>query len=322
MLKRTSPTPAALALSIADVERDTGLGKDTLRVWERRYGFPTPGRDAHGERRYDESQLQRLRLIKRLLDAGQRPHQVVPLPEAELQARIQTVLQQQVPPDPQAPALDIALRQQWLDALQANQTEALRQQLQGHLLRHGLGPTIEDCIVPLSVAVGQAWLNEQISVFQEHLHSEIVQSVLRQALAQLDQQSHQTHPPRVLLTTLPNENHSLGLLMAECFLALQGCQRYPLGPNTPVPEVLAAAQQLQIDAVALSFSATQPSNEVLAALRQLRDQLPPAVALWVGGNAPVLRSRRLPTGVSAVRRACELEGLVAQWRMGHAAPVP
>lgn len=29
-------------LSIAAVERDTGLTKDTLRVWERRYGFPTP----------------------------------------------------------------------------------------------------------------------------------------------------------------------------------------------------------------------------------------------------------------------------------------
>ena len=314
MLKRSSPLPVALVLSIADVERDTGLGKDTLRVWERRYGFPTPGRDAHGERRYDEAQLQRLRLIKRLLDAGQRPHQVVPLPEPDLQARLQSVLQQQTPPATQGPTPDAALCQQWLRALQANQTEALRQQLQGHLLRHGLGPTIEDCIVPLSVAVGQAWLNEQISVFQEHLHSEIVQSVLRQALAQLDQQSPQASPPRVLLTTLPNEQHFIGLLMAECFLALNGCQRYPLGPNTPVPEVLAAAQQLQIDAVALSFSAIHPPNEVLAALRQLREQLPPSVALWVGGNAPVLRSPRLAAGVTAVRRACELEALVAQWR--------
>ena len=34
------------AHTIADVERDTGLSKDTLRVWERRYGFPLPLRDA------------------------------------------------------------------------------------------------------------------------------------------------------------------------------------------------------------------------------------------------------------------------------------
>ncbi|MGE0106807.1 MAG: MerR family DNA-binding transcriptional regulator, partial [Thiomonas sp.] len=42
----------ALQLSIAAVERDTGIGKDTLRVWERRYGFPQPHRDASGDRLY------------------------------------------------------------------------------------------------------------------------------------------------------------------------------------------------------------------------------------------------------------------------------
>ena len=35
-------------VNIAAVERDTGLSKDTLRVWERRYGFPSPERDAAG----------------------------------------------------------------------------------------------------------------------------------------------------------------------------------------------------------------------------------------------------------------------------------
>ena len=44
--------PAGMApvlYSIAAVERDTGLSKDTLRVWERRYGFPRPARDAAGQ---------------------------------------------------------------------------------------------------------------------------------------------------------------------------------------------------------------------------------------------------------------------------------
>ena len=74
--------------SIADVERDTGLGKDTLRVWERRYGFPSPLRDASGERAYPLEQLQRLRLIKRLMDADYRPGKVVPLSVDELQEKI------------------------------------------------------------------------------------------------------------------------------------------------------------------------------------------------------------------------------------------
>ena len=82
-----APSPDATpGWTIAEVERETGLAKDTLRVWERRYGFPTPERDAQGERRYDEAQVQRLRWIKRLLDQGHRPGQVVALPLRQVRA--------------------------------------------------------------------------------------------------------------------------------------------------------------------------------------------------------------------------------------------
>ena len=62
----TSAPPGIGWHSIAAVERDTGLAKDTLRVWERRYGFPAPGRDAQGERLYSDDDLVRLRHIRRL----------------------------------------------------------------------------------------------------------------------------------------------------------------------------------------------------------------------------------------------------------------
>ena len=79
-----APLPEPLTLSIAAVERDTGFSKDTLRVWERRYGFPLPARDDGGERAYPLEQLERLRVIKRLLDAGHRPGRVVPMPAKDL----------------------------------------------------------------------------------------------------------------------------------------------------------------------------------------------------------------------------------------------
>ena len=59
----TRHTDAVRLLSIAAVERETGLSKDTLRVWERRYGFPTPGRDPFGERIYPIDQVERLRVV-------------------------------------------------------------------------------------------------------------------------------------------------------------------------------------------------------------------------------------------------------------------
>ncbi|MGB5179302.1 MAG: MerR family transcriptional regulator, partial [Gammaproteobacteria bacterium] len=69
---------------IGVVERDTGIGRDTLRVWERRYGFPRPVRNAKGERCYPEDQLRRLQRTRRLLDRGMRPGKLLPLSEDAL----------------------------------------------------------------------------------------------------------------------------------------------------------------------------------------------------------------------------------------------
>ena len=54
-------------MAIAAVERETGIGKDTLRAWERRYAFPRPERDAAGMRAYPPVLVERLRLIRRAL---------------------------------------------------------------------------------------------------------------------------------------------------------------------------------------------------------------------------------------------------------------
>ena len=69
---------------IGDSERDTGIGRDMLRVWERRYGFPDPLRNTKGERVYPERQLRRLQRIRRLLDRGMRPGKLLPLSEDAL----------------------------------------------------------------------------------------------------------------------------------------------------------------------------------------------------------------------------------------------
>ena len=60
-------------LSIASVEQATGIARATLRIWERRYGFPQPGRDARGERTYPDDQVRKLRLIADLMAQGHRP---------------------------------------------------------------------------------------------------------------------------------------------------------------------------------------------------------------------------------------------------------
>src|SRR5262245_15434817 len=52
--------------SIAAVSKLTGVSCHSLRIWERRYGFPVPDRSGSGHRRYTPSQVRLLRRIAEL----------------------------------------------------------------------------------------------------------------------------------------------------------------------------------------------------------------------------------------------------------------
>jgi len=297
--------------AIAEVERETGLGKDTLRVWERRYGFPQPQRDALGERSYPEDQLQRLRLVKRLLDAGQRPGKVVPLPLDALQGLVKDMAEPAGSAEPSA----MPDAEQWVQWLASDQIDRIRQALQQQMLRQGLGVVVDTLVAPLCVLVGQAWMQGRISVYQEHLFTEALQSVLREAIASVDASGPAGQQgPRVLLTTTPSEQHGLGLLMAECHFALEACPRFVLGTSTPLVDIVLAVSQLRIDVLALSFSAYASRRDLQESLQQLQAQLPSGHEIWVGGAAALAHERALPQGVVLMRQPGDVAAQVARWR--------
>ena len=310
--------------SIADVERETGLGKDALRVWERRYGFPAPLRDRLGERVYPDAQLQRLRLIKRLLDIGHRPGKVVPLPLEALQALLVAAPATAKAASRKAGVQDsvptLEEEAAWVQWLTEDRSDLIRQALQQQIVRQGLGHVVDQLIAPLCVLVGESWMRGELSVYQEHLFTETLQSVLREAIASVDAsgQSMQ-HLPRVLLTTTPTEQHGLGLLMAECHFALESCVRYVLGTSTPIADIAQAVRQLQIDVLALSFSAYASRRDLVDGLQQLIDQLPSGVEIWVGGAAAATHAKALPQGVVLMRQPADVSLQVKSWRERHKA---
>ena len=315
-------------MSIADVARETGIQKDTLRVWERRYGFPTPLRDATGDRRYGVEQVNRLRQIKRLMDAGLRPGAVVSLSADVLDERLAELSAGAADARPAtgrrrtsaqvidpAAVLSPAELSQWLDWVREGAVDALHQALGQQALKHGLVRTIDQVAAPVAAAVGEAWATGQLTVYQEHVFTECLQRFLQEAVVAADRQ----HPPprrspKVLLTTLPGEHHTTGLLMAECMLALEGCERRSLGRDTPLTDVVQAVGQWQLDVVALSISALPVASNVWASLLQLRAVLPTSVAIWVGGSSPHLVRRRTLNGVDVLRSVEALGLQIQRWR--------
>ena len=301
-------------LSIAAVERETGLGKDTLRAWERRYGFPVPQRDAAGVRGYPRGLVDRLALIRRALLAGERPGRLLALPPDQLDAVLagiaaRTPAHQRLAADTRPPVLDI---DEGLSTLRAGGAEALRHWLTLGLGRTGLASFVVDGVAPLTVAIGQAWVDGRIAVYEEHLYSEALQAVLRSALLPF-QAGLETRAPRILLTTVPGEAHGLGLLMAEAMMTLQACRCLSLGPQTPIADIAAATRAHRIDVVALSFSASLPTAEVPPALSELRSRLPGDVSIWAGGGSPALRGLRV-AGIRVISGLMDIGDAMAEWR--------
>lgn len=295
--------------SIAAVERDTGLSKDTLRVWERRYGFPTPGRDAHGERAYSAEQVDKLRLVRRLLDAGRRPSQVVAASSAALAA----MLEERSPRDasPQRTEREQGL----LQLLRLHRSVELVTALNQQLLKQGLQRFVADSLAPLNEAVGEAWMRGEIDVPEEHLYTEQVQNLLRRAIG-----AHAVAGgrPRILLTTLPEEQHVLGLLMVEATLVPEGAACVSLGTQTPLGDIRRAAVSGGFDVVGLSFSLAFPPRQALERLQELRTSLPDGIELWAGGGALGQRQRPIP-GVRVITDLADSLTALEAWRQGHPA---
>ena len=307
------PTGFPGALSITAVERETGLSKDTLRVWEKRYGFPRPLRDAADDRLYPLDQVHRLKLIRRLLDAGHRPGKVASLDDSALKEILdknQRLSKTNSSSNNVSPTLEPLLH-----AIEAHDAAGLRHALSHAQMRMGLGAFVTEVVAPLTTAVGDAWAQGRFEIFEEHLFTEVISSVLHSCIATLS-----TVPvprtPKVLLTTLPQELHGLGLLMVEAVLVLEGCQCVSLGTQTPVIDIVRAAKAHRVGIVALSFSNLQNPATVQTSLRALRSELPAETSIWVGGSCQALYQKPWE-GISALQDLSGLPAMVTQWREAH-----
>ena len=301
-----------VALNISAVERDTGLSKDVLRMWERRYGFPKPGRDDNGERQYTTADVGKLRAMKRLMDVGLRPGKIIGLSLSELNAMA----------DARAPArrddLAPALERDVLMMLQTHDVAALQSALTSLLMRQGLTRFVLDTVTPLNRAVGDAWMRGELQVFEEHLYTEQVNVALRAAINAFPRP--QTAQPRVLLTTFPNEQHGVGLLMVEALLVPEGAQCVSLGTQTPIEDIRRAVVAHKAHILALSFSGAFPLRVAVDGLDALRGQLPPHVTIWAGGEMTRRMRKTIPGMVLLPDLASAIPALKS-WRTHWLPPV-
>ncbi|MGZ5202274.1 MAG: MerR family transcriptional regulator [Telluria sp.] len=293
-------------LPITEVERQTGIRQATLRMWEKRYGFPRPLRDQHGARVYPQAQVERLKMIRRLLAEGFRPGKI-------LSGGVEL---EQLHPS-QAPQACVATAEQLhvFELLRAYRLGELHSHFQQLLLDLGLRRFVIEFLAPLSTAVGEAWSRGELPVRSEHLFAQLAASILHAKQAAV--RTRGTGRPKAVLATLTGETHGLGIMMAEAVMAAHGAECIQLGTDVPAAEVVAAAAETGADIVALSFSASFPRKSAARMLIQVRAALQPSIALWAGG-AGAEGARNLPSGIELFAALDDIEPAIARRRTAAA----
>jgi methanogenic corrinoid protein MtbC1 len=294
-------------LSIGALSTATGLPVETLRTWERRYGFPTPIRRATSEhRRYPLETVERLKLSGRAMDLGHKP-------SIALRASVATLrelLAVSGSPEPVRRPANIAVTdgsfvERCLSRVTALDGEALVQELDRAWSELGALAFLTTAVGPLLAAIGDAWSRGDIEVGHEHFASEHVREFLS---ARWRPMSERSQGPRVVCGTLEWEYHVLGLHMAAMALSLGGARVVFLGSGTPVDQLVHSVTETKSRAVLLSAAEGTDRKRLDRDVKALLKALPARVPVVVGGRG----FDPPPRGVIAPGGLHELEAWASQ----------
>lgn len=261
-------------MTIGALSKATDVPPETLRTWERRYGFPKPVRLDSGHRRYVPETVEHIQLVNQALEAGHRPGNVLALSMDDL-----LELLGEKPQGSDLPLLD-----QWMLHVTQLQKDKLAHELEQQWFANGALTFLEDVLTPFIRRIGQQWYNGQLAVFHEQFASGVITDFLERQWRPLAEKSAISNKS-ALLCTLPGEYHAIGLHMVACLLAVAGWQVDMLGTDLEPGTIVNATLDKKPDAVMVSISAASNPTATEKSVHTLHDLLKPIkVPIIIGGG--------------------------------------
>jgi MerR family transcriptional regulator, light-induced transcriptional regulator len=258
-----TPEPGPL-VRIGELSRRTGVGVDTLRAWERRYGLLRPQRSAGGFRLYDAADEERATAMKALIDSGISAAEAARLAAAEAPAA------GQVGQGPTDHAERLAGAFDRFDEADANAI------LDDAIARFTVEAVSNRVLLPVLHEIGRRWERGEISVAEEHFAT----ALLRGRMLALGRNWGSGRGPLAVLACPPGEQHDLGLVAFGLMLREHGWRIALLGSDTPIGTIADAVAKLSPDAVVLAAVTPEPFEAVADDIAGLAD----GTAVLIGGQ--------------------------------------
>jgi DNA-binding transcriptional MerR regulator len=258
------------------VAKLTGLSKDVIRVWERRFGLLKPIRGANRYRNYSDEDVALLRFLKEELDRGETIGALAVEGRDSLLQRMRA----SSAPTPQALKPHDHLLDELIALLDPLEKTPFEQKLNGAVAVIPFEESVQRILLPLQRRVGELWHEGRLNVAVEHYVTKLVQQKL---FSVMNQMPVNEFGPRVLIACPEGESHEIGAQAVAYIAATRGCNVYYLGPSLPISDLLAFSERIRPDLVLLSLTEIKSD----AAARQLLHELEPLSIHWplaIGGQ--------------------------------------
>lgn len=289
--------------SISDLEQLSGVSTHKIRIWERRYKALMPDRSAGNTRLYNDEQLKRLLNIAGIHNAGYKISKACAMDKAEMETILQQEINLIIPANQRFEYYIIQIIKNGLEY----QAEKVNSLIQNSFDSNGVLETYKFVLYPLLVRMGLMWRQETLCPSQEHF----VSCIIRQKLfAAIDGCVCDENDQGKWLLFLPeDEDHDIGLLLANYLLRAAGIQLIYLGSKVPYQALSNTINVVNPDKLLFFMTRVRPTTDAQGFINRLAADFP-RQTIHVSGNQKLLSNLELPVNVRWPQDITDLEKMI------------
>lgn len=264
--------------SMAQLELLTGISAHTLRIWERRYNFLSPKRTKTNIRYYSDKELVLLLNIGILIRNGFKISKINTLSEDELNSSVTEILGKQ--DSNFQDEINILIKHM----IELNE-EGFNQVYQKLTIRKGLLATVIEVFYPFLSQIGILWGTNKIIPAQEHFITNLMKQKIITAIDSIGLPPKSA--PSICMFLMNDEQHDLGLLLANYIAKDLGWKVIYLGQNVPI-ENLSTIMNITKPSALLTMLTIPLSKEKHLFLKEMSETS--VAPLLISGKSAVLQS--------------------------------
>lgn len=265
--------------SIKAAAKATGITESRLRTWERRYGIPTPSRTDSGRRQFDQNDLNIIRRMASLIDAGMAASEAA-----------EAVLSE---PDAHAPLLESSRTHPLVELLvqKAHAFDGgwILRIVRDSVYSNGWEATMERVVFPALRDLNRDWSEGAATMAHVRFTHELIRGEVLAEMSRLG--ILEDHASTVLMACAEDDPYDIAALSLALVLRQNDIHVVYLGCSVPTSDLIDAAQQLEPDVLCIiGTRRASPGGLARCARTLVAGKLP--AQLFVGGS--ILTRRDAP----------------------------